>query len=157
MKINKSKDVDIYLPQNNLPTKDMGSIIKETIKNNTNNTYIIDPYGFYGQSYVSENGKILEPYMNAVQGYVSKDDRLCHELLVILKPFQTIQQSVNYNVNNRGIYKYSKGNEYFEVTNSVHNKKTVTLLGCEKYVEELESKGYKVLEDSIVAKIPLVP
>ncbi|MDN3691044.1 hypothetical protein QWZ06_01550 [Chryseobacterium tructae] len=157
MKINKSKDVDICFPQNNLSTKDTGSIIKETIKNNTNNTYIIDPYGFYGQSYVLENGKIIEPYMNAVQGYVSKDDRLCHELLVILKPFQTIQQSVNYNVNNRGIYKYSKGSEYFEVTNSVHNKKTVTLLGCEKYIEELESKGYKVLEDSIVAKIPLVP
>lgn len=157
MKLNKGRDVDITLPQKYISTQQTGDVIQETIKNNTNNTYIIDPYGFYGESYTLENGAILKPYMYLNEGYVSRDNRLCREILIILQPFQTIHRSINYNKNNKSLYKYSKPNKYEEIIKSAHTKYNATILGCEDYIKELELKGYKVLEDSIVAKIPLVP
>jgi hypothetical protein len=45
----------------------------------------------------------------------------------------------------------------FTIKNSAHNKYNMTMLGCDDYIRELESKGYKVLEDSISTKIPLIP
>lgn len=157
MKINKGKDIDIIFPQKYISTQETETIIKEIIKNNTNNTYIIDPYGFSGESYTLENGKVLVPYMYFKDGYISRNDRLCKELLIILKPFQTIHHSIVFDKNNKALYKYSKSNKYEEVVKSLHNRYNVTSLGCDQYVESLEKKGYKVLEDSIVAKIPLVP
>ncbi|PKF75323.1 hypothetical protein CW752_05050 [Chryseobacterium sp. PMSZPI] len=157
MKLNKGKDIDITYPQSYISAQKTKTVIKETIKNNTNNTYIIDPYGFYGESYTLENNKILKPYMYINEGYVSRNDRLCRETLIILKPKESILLSLVLNTNNKSVYKYSKTNKYEEVIKSLHNKYNATLLGCDDYIEELESKGYKVLEDSIVAKIPLIP
>jgi hypothetical protein len=157
IKINKGKDVDIIFPLKHIDTQATEPVIEEIIKNNTNNTFIIDPQGFYGESYVLENGKVLEPYLYFRNGYYSRDNRLCREDLIILHPFQTIHHSIIFNKNNRAVYQYTKSNQYEEIIKSFHDRYNATILGCDDYIKELESKGYKVLEDSIVAKIPLKP
>ncbi|MCS3870678.1 hypothetical protein J3D55_003594 [Chryseobacterium ginsenosidimutans] len=157
MKLNKGKDVDIIFPSKYIDTQSTEKVTEEIIKNNTNNTYIIDPFGFYGKSYVLENGKVLEPYLYFKNGYYTRNDALCREDLIILQPFQTIHHAISLNKNNRAIYRYTKSNKYEEIIKSFHNKYNATILGCDNYIMELESKGYKVLEDSIVTKIPLNP
>jgi hypothetical protein len=157
IKINKGKDIDIIFPLKSINTQATEQVIEETIKNNTNNTFIIDPQGFYGESYILENGKVIEPYLYFKKGYYSRDASLCREDLIILKPFQTIHHSINFNKNNRAVYKYAKHNEYEEVIRSSHNKFNATILGCDDYIKDSESKGYKVLEDSIVTRIRLDP
>lgn len=155
IKVNKSRDVDIIFPLKHIETTDTKQFLKEIIKNNTNNTHIIDPNGFYGESVVLENGKVLKPYSYFRSGYYFRDDRLCREDLIILKPFQTIDHSINYNKNNKALYRFTKSHKYQEVTKSFHNKFNATILGCDSYIKDLEAKGYKVFEDSIVIKIPL--
>lgn len=66
-----------------------------------------------------------------------------------------MHHSLNYDRNNRGIYRYSQPNKYEMVIKSFHNKYNALILGCDDYVKELETKGYKVLEDSISVKIPV--
>ena len=55
------------------------------------------------------------------------------------------------------VYRYTKPHQYEEIIKSSHDRYNATILGCDDYVKELESKGYQVLEDSIVVKIPLKP
>jgi len=153
MKLNKSKEIDILI---NTPWKfGKTNEVIYTIENKSNRTYIIDPFGFYGESYVLENGKVLKPTTYLKNGYYSRNDKLCHEDLIILKPFQKLHHSINYDKNNRALYTYTKPNKYEEIIKSSHNRYNATILGCDNFIKELESKGYKVLEDSIVAKIPL--
>ncbi|AZA83532.1 hypothetical protein EG342_17320 [Chryseobacterium lactis] len=152
--MNKGKDIIFRLNYVDTQSKE---VIEEIIKNNTNNTYVVDPLGFYGKSFVLENGKILDPYLYFKSGYYSRNDRACYEDLIILKPFQTIHRSIIFNKNNQAVYRYKKSNKYEEIVKSFHNKNNVTILGCESYIKELESKGYKVLEDSIVTKLLLQP
>ncbi|PKF75324.1 hypothetical protein CW752_05055 [Chryseobacterium sp. PMSZPI] len=157
MKLNKAKDINITLEE--VPLKlNTGKVINYLINNNTNNTYIIDPYGFYGVSYVLENGKIIEPTSYYRGGYYNRfDDNDCKRDLVIIEPKTSISIPLSLDRNNRSIYNYSKNNYYINVIKSFHNKYNATILGCDRYINNLEKKGYKVLEDSIVAKIPLVP
>ena len=61
IKVNKGKDVDIIFPLKHIDTQATERVIEEIIKNDTNSTYIIDPLGFYGESFVLENGKVLVP------------------------------------------------------------------------------------------------
>lgn len=157
IKMNTGKDIDIIFPLKQIDTRATEPVIKEILKNNTDNTFIIDPHGFYGESYVLENGKSLEPYLYFKSGYYARNDRSCREDLIILYPFQTIHHSIIFNKNNRAVYRYTKPNQYEEIIKSSHNRYNATILGCDDYIKELEAKGYKVLEDSIVAKIPLQP
>lgn len=156
MKLNKGKDVDILL--NSVPEKlNTGKATEYLIRNNTDNTYIIDPYGFYGKSFILENGKILEPYSYYRNGYYSRfNNNDCIRDLIILKPQASILAYLSLDRNNKAIYNYSINNNYERIVTSEHNRFNTTILGCEEYIENLEKKGYKVLEDSIVAKIPLV-
>lgn len=156
IKLNKSKDVDIIFPKKYFSSQDT-EVIKETIINNTTDTYIIDPYAFYGESYTLENGKILQPYMYIKKGYSTRNDKLCRDILIILKPFQTLEYPIALNANKNEIYKYSQPNQYEEIIKSVHNRNNILNSGCGDYVKELESLGYKILEDSIVAKISIKP
>ena len=156
IKMNTGKDIDIIFPLKQIDTQATEQV-EEIIKNNTGNTFIIDPQGFYGESYVLENEKVLKPYSYFRSGYYFRDYGLCREDLIILQPFQTIHHSIKYNKNDKALYRYTKSNQYKEIIKSSHDRYNATILGCDDYIKELESKGYKVLEDSIVAKIPLKP
>lgn len=158
IKINVGKDIDIISPSKCFDDQGTEQNVEDIIKNNTDNTYIIDPIGFYGESYVLENGIVLEPSLYIRGGYYyRKDEELCRKDLIILKPYETIKHSLTYNRNNRGVYNFVKSHKYVQIIKSFHNKYYATILGCKSYIKELESKGYKVLEDSINAKIPIEP
>jgi hypothetical protein len=92
--LNKGKDVDIIFPLKYIDTQATEKVTEEIIKNNTNNTYIIDPFGFYGKSYVLENGKVLDPYLYFKNGYYTRNESLCREDLIILQPFQTKHHAI---------------------------------------------------------------
>ncbi|WP_146944711.1 hypothetical protein [Chryseobacterium hagamense] len=115
--MNKGKDIDIIFPLKSINTQATGPATEETIKNNINNTFIIDPQGFYGKSYILENGKVLESYLYFKKGYYSRDAGLCREDLIVLQPFQTIHHSINFNKNNRAVYQYAAPNRYEEIIN----------------------------------------
>lgn len=158
IKLNKGNEVDIILTEGTFSVQNTGKAVKFYIKNNTRNTYIIDPFGFNGYSYVLENNKIMEPYLKLREiHYYRESDNLCLQDLIILKPKESINRPLNLNVSNRGIYNYVKSNKYVEVVKSYHNKNNATYLGCDTYIDKLKKKGSKILEDSIVAKIPLIP
>ncbi|KFF02032.1 hypothetical protein IX38_16200 [Chryseobacterium luteum] len=154
MKLNKSKQIDILLET---PGKLNGENDKMyTIINNSKESYIIDPFGFIGNSYWIVDGKKIEP-ADFFRGHYKRDDNeLCKDDLIILNPSQKISTYINLDYYNKGIYDFSKQGNYILNVKSKHNRQNATLLGCDSYIKILESQGYRVLEDSIVAKIPFV-
>lgn len=156
MKINKSDDVDLFYE-----IKDSlnSSKINYYVKNKTNDTFIIDPFGYIGKTDVFENEKLMIPYKLRIQGsYERSSDKSCERDLIILLPHET-KKVRNFNVNyiDNGLYNFSPKNNYYRSVKSVHSRQTVTYLGCDEYIRKLEKKGYHILEDSIVAKIPILP
>lgn len=156
MKINKGKDIDIFLKEGIYNLNDDNKI-KYNIVNNTNNFYIIDPNGFYGSSYTLENQEKMIPIQYLSRGYYNRfKDNDCIRDLLIIPPKSSKEAALSLNSNDNSLYNYNKDKNYILYIRSFHNKYNATILGCEKYINDLEKKGYKVLEDSIVAKIPLV-
>ncbi|MCC3214762.1 hypothetical protein LIV57_05730 [Chryseobacterium sp. X308] len=129
------------------------------IVNNTNNTYIIDPYGFKNDNFVMTcDENIVTPDKAILKGFYKRfDDKDCFNDLIILKPKEE-KYAILSIINLKGWYDLDKEKKYILRLNSTHNNYTVILLGCQSYIRELvEKKGYKVLEDSFIAKIPFVP
>lgn len=151
MKINKSNDVDILVKTPvNLTTE---IPVTYTIKNNSEKTYIIDPYGFVGDSYWMLNNKKIEP-IEFSRGYYSRENIDCTSDLIILNPKQKIDTVLSLNYAERGRYDFSNSGNYIWNVQSNHNKQNGMPSSCKQYIDELELKGYRFLNDSIVAKIP---
>ncbi len=153
MKLNKNKNIDIFIK---VPIKlNSDKPIIYTLKNNTDDTYVIDPYGFVGSSYWKLNNEVLNP-INYSKGYYSREDEDCKNDLIILKPKQKIEKTLSLNYMERRIYDFSKTGNYIRTVKSNHNRENSMPSSCVKYINELENKGYHLLEDSIVAKIPFI-
>ncbi|MBH1959627.1 MAG: hypothetical protein I8H68_05915 [Flavobacteriia bacterium] len=156
IKLNKEKGVDIILEDGHLVIGQNDTAINYKISNNSDVTYIIDPMGFYGTTYVTENNKILTPNVIIRSNHYNRDNiEVCKEDIIILYPKKTIYKIIMLDQNNRNVYKYSRPNTYLEIIKSVHNDANAKRLGCENYIEELKNKGYVVLNDEINAQIPL--
>ncbi|WP_160140129.1 hypothetical protein [Chryseobacterium sp. c4a] len=162
IKLNTKNEIDIFFEDSKFS---LNKIFKGNesylfkIVNNTNNTYIIDPYGFRGNNVVETCDKsIVEPDRIILSGlYRRTDNEDCFNDLVILKPKEEKYIPLSI-ITLKGSYDLNKNKKYILNLSSTHNKYTMTLLGCQDYIKnELEKKGYKVLEDNIVAKIPIVP
>ncbi|PNW13179.1 hypothetical protein C1637_15270 [Chryseobacterium lactis] len=153
MKLNKNKEIDILIktPVKLAPEKP----IIYTIKNSSDKTFIIDPYGFVGDSYWTFNNKKLIP-IEFSRGYYSREDKNCRDDLIIIKPKQKIDIGLSLNYVDKAIYDYSKTGNYIRNIQSKHSKQNGMPSTCKSYINELEKKGYIMLEDSIVAKIPFV-
>lgn len=153
MKINKSNEVDILIktPVKLEPEKP----IIYSIKNNSKKTYIIDPYGFVGETYWLLNDKKLIPIQFS-RGYYSRDNDDCRNDLIIIKPNEKIEKGLSLNYMERAIYDYSESGNYIRIVQSNHNKQNGMPSSCKQYIDELELKGYHFLNDSIVAKIPFI-
>jgi hypothetical protein len=156
-KINKSKYIDLLYEINKNTDNESKYIFY--LKNNTNITFIIDPFGFWGNTTMYENGNLIKPNKLGLKGYYERfSDKWCERDLIILKPNE--YKKLNYfntNYKDTALYNFDKDKKYFEIVKSAHNKETILYLGCEDYVKNLEARGYKVLEDSISTKIPLIP
>jgi len=156
LKLNKGKEVDIYLKVPQKLNLDQGSNIDTKIyslKNNTNKTFIIDPLGFYGTSTVYSENSLLKPVTFLAGHYDRVNDSQCRRDLIILYPRDKIMVSLNLDSRNRGIYNFSENSSYTRVIKSFHNRYYASLNGCDEYIAGLEKKGDHVLEDSIIAKI----
>ncbi|MGN7864116.1 hypothetical protein [Chryseobacterium sp. 22458] len=127
--------------------------------NNTNNTYIIDPYGFRNDKFVMTcDENIVIPDKTILKGFYKRfDDEDCFIDLIILKPRE--EKYVILSIFSlTGWYDLDNQKKYILRLNSTHNNYSVVLLGCQNYIRSLvEKKGYKVLEDNIVARIPIIP
>ncbi|WBX98003.1 hypothetical protein [Chryseobacterium gambrini] len=157
VKINKSNDIDILYAMNEKVSDDNISVFY--LKNNTNKTFIIDPFGFWGNTSIYEDEQLLKPYKFQLKGYYDRpSDKWCERDLIILKPHEFKKLDFfNTNYKDSALYQFKMDKKYFEIIKSVHNKKTILYLGCEDYIRKLESKDFVVLEDSISAKIPIFP
>ncbi|NML56724.1 hypothetical protein [Chryseobacterium cheonjiense] len=152
-KINKSKEIDISITTPlKLETK---KEIMYSIKNNSDKTYIIDPYGFAGESYWLLNTKKMNPIQFS-RGYYSHDKSDCINDIIIIKSNEKIEKALSLNYRERAIYDYSETGNYVRVVKSNHNKQNSMPLSCKQYIDDLELKGYHFLNDSIVANIPFV-
>ncbi|GGG43475.1 hypothetical protein [Epilithonimonas arachidiradicis] len=153
IKLNKGNNVDFI--QMHKPTPDG----KFLIKNNTSDTYIIDPMGFFGKIFYLENDGPA-PLMWYPEGYFYRfSDADCNRDLIILEPYKQIEANFtlcrDLSGSDLDVTKISRSNRYSYIVKSVHNKSTAIASGCKNYIENLERLGYKVLEDSISAKVPL--
>ncbi|WP_042720549.1 hypothetical protein [Flavobacterium sp. B17] len=153
MKINKSNEVDILIKT---PVKlEPEEPITYNIKNNSNVIYIIDPYGFVGESYWLLNNKKLVPIQFS-RGYYSRENDDCRNDLIIIKPNEKIEKALSLNYMEKAIYDYSQSGNYIRIVSSNHSKQNSMPSSCKQYINDLELKGYRFLNDSIVAKIPFV-
>ena len=150
IKLNRNKDVDILLEVSD-QQDNKGEFC---IKNNSDNTYIIDSLGFYGESSIVVNNLVQQPITFWGGHYYRINNKQCIDDLIILKPHNSIKLNLNLASNDDAIYDYKQFTNYINIINSFHNKNTVLLHGCKSYIEELEKRGYRVLEDTIVAEIP---
>lgn len=154
-KINKSEDVDILF-RNGSFIIGSNKVVRFNLKNNTEKTFVIDPYGFYGKTIEMEDKQVMRPTFYLTSGnYQRKNSSECSNDLIILKPHKSIEAVLKLDSNNRSVYSYSPNREYHELIKSIHNRSNVSILGCEAFIDNLEKMGYEVLEDSISIKIPL--
>jgi len=152
IKINKSEDVDILI---NLPQK-LDANREVILRNNVKKTFIIDPLGFHGKSFILVNNEVIEP-INYVRGHYERLDlEMCKTDFILLKPYETKKVFINFVSNDKKIYDYSKYPQFIRVVKSHHSYDTATSLGCRAYLDNLEKMGYKILSDSISAKIPYI-
>ncbi|WP_300675607.1 hypothetical protein [Soonwooa sp.] len=155
IKLNKGTDVDFIEMQPALPDG------KFLIKNNTSNTYIIDPRGFWGTLTYFENDKLapLIPFPEGTFYRYSKEQ--CEEGYIILKPHEKIEAnfllSRDFSGTDLDPSKVTIKNKYYYVIKSKHDKFTILGSACDDYLLKLEQQGYRILEDSISARIAFVP
>jgi len=149
-KINKSKDIDILT---DIPQK-QNTNNNYLIKNNSNRTYIIDPFGFYGDSKILVNNIEVKPTAIIYGEYYRFTDKQCANDLIVLKPKENRRVNLNLAYNVRELdYDYSKFENFARIVKSYHNRNNATIVGCNSFIEKLEKKGYHVLTDTIDTKI----
>ncbi|SDF50572.1 hypothetical protein [Epilithonimonas hungarica] len=160
IKLNKKSEVEILFLSDKIYLNKMlkGENLEVKIINNTNCTYIIDPYSFREDNNVvdSKNNFIL-PIKYFTKGYYERfDDQQCEEDLIILKPKEEKLAKLSI-FTIRGNYDINNGDKYYLKLQSFENRYTVIQYGCENYINTLEKKGYKMFEDIIEADIPFYP
>jgi hypothetical protein len=158
IKLNTRNDVEIFLMDSSISMeKYLNPKIPYQYKivNHTNDVYIIDPQGFIGESKVYECNKLYsDPEKLIPQGYYSRDEEDCEPDLIVVKKQETKLVEL-YLLNIRYYYNLKPNKRYYLDVKSKHNKYSATLLGCNNYIDNLEKKGYKILDDNISFKILL--
>ncbi|KAA0128053.1 hypothetical protein FY557_10045 [Chryseobacterium sp. SN22] len=161
-KLNTKKEVDILFERNEFSLNkifDGNTPYIFKLVNNTDYTYIIDPYGFKSDNFVMTiEGNIITPVRIVLNGFYKRfDSQECVDDLIILGPKEKKYVSLSI-VNLNGVYDLDKHKKYIIKLHSHHNKYTASLLGCQDYIESLiSSKKYKVFDDSIDTTVSLVP
>lgn len=152
-KINNNKEVDILLK---MPVDLITQIpVKFTIQNKSSNTYIIDPYGFAGNSYWLFENKRLNS-IGLQKGYYSRENPDCEYDIIIIRPKEKIEKIINLNYSEKQRYDFSKIGHYVWKVESKHVRENTMPSSCRQYITDLEKKGYKFLQDSISAEIDFV-
>lgn len=126
--------------------------------NNTKFNYIIDPYSFReDNAIVDSSSNLLFPINHFIQGYYKRfNEEQCAEDYIILKPKE--EKFVSLSIFSlKGNYDLKINEKYYLKLKSFQNRNTVIQYGCEEFIDNFEKQGYKIFEDNIEAKIPLIP
>lgn len=124
-----------------------------TIINKSEETYIIDPYSFIVNVKVIENDKEIQPYRQKLFGSYGRDIDDCKETVLIIKPKAKITTKVFFFPLDH--YNFSADKKYVLKSMASYNKNA--LISCNKYINQLEEKGYKIpdIQLSIISKLIL--
>ena len=159
IQINNNKDVKILFPFSEVK-RSVGPRYLFKIKNETNDNYIIDTEGFYRRIEVyDENDNYVQPYLPYPPGgnNAERKDNECYKDYEIVLSNSTSVVLLNL-FKYLGEHDLKNDKKYYIKINSIEfGKRFSSDTGCKNYIEEMEAKGYKVLEGSINAKIPLIP
>ncbi|RMZ58051.1 hypothetical protein D1632_17320 [Chryseobacterium nematophagum] len=110
------------------------------IINNSDQTYIIDPYSFNVDVKVIENNNEIRPYRQKLYGSYPRDIDDCKETVFIVKPKEKITVKMFLFPLNH--YNFSSDKKY--VLRSIASFNKNSLIGCNEYIDQLEKKGYKI-------------
>lgn len=110
------------------------------IINKSNETYVIDPYSFIINVKVIESDKEIQPFRQKLFGSYRRDSNDCKETVLIVKPNEKIKTKVFFFPLDH--YNFSTDKKYILKSMASYNESS--LIGCNKYINQLEKKGYKI-------------
>ena len=147
-----SKDIRIKSLTNEFTLSVRDSV---EITNSTNANYLINTMGFQGYSDIYENGKKMTP-LGSTTSYPAKwtaDE--CKKNILIIPKYSTVK-TLLYLASVKEVYRFNDQNKYSISYESKHTARSPYYYGCEKYVDRLVAKGYKIFEGVIKDKKPLI-
>ncbi|WP_434979116.1 hypothetical protein [Daejeonia sp. YH14] len=162
IKLTYGNDIEIYFLGKEISQSELLSGKAEynfKIKNNTSYSLLISKFGFEKQNYVLNNKEVIFPERTFLSGYPAElEKEECYENIFIIKPNSEIEiknlDIFQINAN----YKLEPEQKYILVASSNYKPSfaKLNLIGCEKYIKELEEKNYRFTNFSIFAEIPLI-
>ena len=125
------------------------------ITNNSNVNYLINIMGFQGYSDIYENEEKMSPSGYTFSHPIDWTEDKCKKNILIIPKYSTIKTPL-YLGSVVKTYKFNNQNKYSISYESEHTVRSPYYYGCEKYVDSLVAKGYKIFEGVIKDKKPLI-
>ncbi|MCL1667782.1 hypothetical protein M2T82_06865 [Elizabethkingia ursingii] len=152
-KAQKAKDITIRSLTNEISLS--GKDLVE-ISNDSNYNYIINSKGFLEVGEVYENDSIrLSPNDFVNISYSKWKDSRCRENILVIPKHSVLKVNL-YLFDNPNLYLFDEHKKYSISYNAEHTLNSPYYYGCEKYVDRLVAKGYKIYEGVIKDKKPLI-
>lgn len=146
----ENNNLDVIVPES-VTMSIIKTGIEVTIINNSNTTYIIDPYSFNSKVTIFENQKEIYPYRQKHSGYYDRDDDECKKTIILAKPKSKIVTKLYIYAIDYYDFQHEKN---YEIKSSfIFNKSTMN--GCSNYVDSLIQRGYKFpdIKKSVTSKL----
>ncbi|KPE51746.1 hypothetical protein [Chryseobacterium indologenes] len=157
--VNNDAYFQIYLDKEFMINDSPASYHKNSfiIINNTNKNYVINARGFMGFGDVYKNGMKITPYLFRPPSKPSDwGEKECKDNILIIPAKKSIKAVLRLSVL-RGWYKIYDDADYIVDFETEHTKESPYYYGCEKYVDSLKNKGYKIYEGMLKGKVKLIP
>ncbi|AQX04348.1 hypothetical protein BAX97_00240 [Elizabethkingia meningoseptica] len=152
-KSQKAKDITIRSLTNEISLSGKDYV---EISNDSNDNYIVNAKGFLGTGEIYENDSIrLSPNEFVNISYSEWKDNRCRENILII-PKHSVLKTNLYLFNNPNVYLFDEDKKYSISYNAEHTLDSPYYYGCEKYVDSLVAKGYKIFEGVIKDNKPLI-
>jgi len=138
-------------------TKEISLLVKDSVEitNNSNVNYLINIKGFQGYSNIYENGEEMPPLGYTHSHPLDWTDDKCKKNILIIPKYSTVK-TLLYLGSVKEVYRFNDQNKYSISYESKHTARSPYYYGCEKYVDSLVAKGYKIFEGVIKDKKPLI-
>lgn len=158
--VNNDPCFQIYLDKEFMINDSPASYHKNSfiLINNTNKNYVINARGFMGNfGDVYKNGEKLTPYLfRPLSKPADWGEKECRDNILIIPAKKSLKAVLHLSAL-RGWYKISDDADYIVDFETKHTKESPYYYGCEKYVDSLIGKGYKIYEGMLRGKVKLIP
>lgn len=161
-KLTYQNDIEIYYLGNEVSQQEIlnGKFsCNFKIINNTQQTLLINKFGFENNNYVTQNNEFVEPSTKFLDGFPADLDlNECKENILVLEPKSEIEIPYLNIFFQKNVYKIDSNKNYklVLISKQYPSYSKMRLQGCENYIEELEKQGKKIANIHIVTEIPLV-